>query len=414
MRSVADHVSAVLAAAQPMAPLDVVLADADGCVLAEEVAALQDFPRRAVADRDGYAVRAADVVGGPARLPVVADARPASAVIHLVAGSAVLVAAGAPVPRGADAVVALEDTDRGRANVAIRGSVRPGDGVRPAGRDAAAGQVVLTAGLRLGPRHLAYAAAIGRSRLWVRPAPRVVVVTVGDELVDAGRRLRDGTVHDADAHALVAAAREAGANAVRVGPVTDDRAVLREVLADQLVRADLLVLAGGLSAGPWDTVADVLGPLGTVRLDGVSMSPGGRQGLGTVRGMTLGETDDVAEDDRPGALVVALPGHPVAALLSFEMFVRPAVRKMAGYTELFRPSVRATAARRWGSPAGMTQLVPGTVVGSPAHGYEVTPLGDPDQVSLAALARANVLAVIPEDTIAVLAGDSVACLVLES
>ena len=112
--------------------------------------------------------------------------------------------------------------------------------------------------------------------------------------------------------------------------------------------------------------------------------------------------------------MVALPGHPVAALLSFEMFVRPAVRKMAGYTELFRPSVRATAARRWGSPAGMTQLVPGTVVGSPAHGYEFTPLGDPDQVSLAALARANVLAVIPEDTIAVLAGDSVACLVLES
>src|SRR5665647_2621722 len=265
--------------------------------------------------------------------------------------------------------VAVEDTGRGRANVAIRGGVRPGDGVRPAGCDAAAGQVVLTAGLRLGSRHLAYAAAIGRGRLWVRPAPRVVVVTVGDELVDAGRRLRDGTGHDADAHALVAAARESGANAVRVGPVTDDRAVLREVLADQLVRADLLVLAGGLSAGPWDTVADVLGPLGTVRLDGVSMSPGGRQGLGTVRGMTPGELDDVGEDDRPGALVVALPGHPVAALLSFEMFVRPAVRKMAGYTELFRPSVRATAARRWGSPAGMTQLVPGTVIGSPAHGY---------------------------------------------
>ncbi len=413
MRSVSDHVSAVLAAAQPMAPLDVVLTDADGCVLAEEVAAPQDVPRWAVADRDGYAVRAADVLVGEARLPVVADARPASAVIHLVAGSAVLVAAGAPVPHGADAVVALEDTDRGRANVAIRGGVRPGDGVRPAGCDATVGQVVLTAGLRLGPRHLAYSAAIGRSRLWVRPAPRVVVVTVGDELVDAGRRLRDGTVHDADAHALVAAAREAGGNAVRVGPVTDDRAVLREVLADQLVRADLLVLAGGLSAGPWDTVADVLGPLGTVRLDGVSMSPGGRQGLGTVRGMTPGELD-VAEDDRPGALVVALPGHPVAALLSFEMFVRPAVRKMAGYTELFRPSVRATATRRWGSPAGMTQLVPGTVVGSPAHGYEITPLGDPDQVSMAALARANVLAVIPEDTIAVLAGDSVACLVLES
>jgi molybdopterin molybdotransferase len=402
MRSVSDHVSAVLAAARPMPPLDVVLADADGCVLAEDLTAPEDVPLRPVADRDGYAVRSADVhPWTEVRLPVVDDARPTSRVVHLVPGSAVLVASGAPLPHGADAVVALEDTDRGRAHVTVRGVVRAGDGVRPAGRDAAAGVPVLRSGVRLGARHLALAAAMGRSRLWVRPAPRIVVVTVGDELVDAGRPVREGRVHDADGHALVAAAREAGASAVRVGPVGDDRGVLREVLSDQMVRADLLVLTGGLSAGPWDTVVDVLAPLGEFRLDSVAMRPGGRQGFGL-----LGTAED-------GAMVAALPGHPVAALLSFEMFIRPAVRTMAGYAELFRPSVRATAALPWGSPAGVTQLVPGSVVGTSGEGYVMTPLGDPDQVSLAALAGANVLAVVPEGTTAVLAGDEVACLVLE-
>jgi molybdopterin molybdotransferase len=291
--------------------------------------------------------------------------------------------------------------------VTLRGGVEAGAGVRPRGWDAAVGEPVLAAGARLGARHLALAAAMGHSRLWVRPAPRVVVVTVGDELVEAGRTLRGGRVHDAVGHALVAASRAAGANAVRVGPVGDDRAGLRETLADQMVRADLVVVAGGLSAGPWDTVADVLGQLGQFRLDGVAMSPGGRQGFGT-----LGEAGG-AQDDAPHALVAALPGHPVSALLSFEMVVRPAIRQMAGYTELARPSIRATAAFGWASPAGATQLVPCSAVGSPDEGYVVTALDEPGRVSLSALARANVLAVVGEEVTAVLPGDAVTCLVLE-
>lgn len=406
MRSVSDHLTAVLSAARPVAPLDVVLADADGCVLAEDVTAEQDVPARAVADLDGYAVRAEDLPGwGETRLPVVDDAPPGADGVRLVAGTAILVAAGAAVPSGADTVVPLERTDRGRAHVVVRGGARPGEGVRTAGRDAAAGAVVIEAGVRLTPRHLALAAACGRSRLWVRPAPRVVVMTVGDELAEPGRSARSGRVPDADGHALVAAARAAGANAVRVGPLPDDRAALRETVADQLVRADLLLVAGGLGPGPWDSVGDVLAGLGGVRVDQVALVPGGRQAFGSVQ-----PRDDEAA---PPVHVVGVPGHPVAALLAFEMFVRPALRAMAGHADLYRSSLRATAALPWGSPAGMRHMVPVTLVGSPGEGYVVTPLGDPGQPSLEALARANALAVIGEDTTAVLAGDTVACLVLE-
>lgn len=422
MRSVSDQVAALLAAARPMSPLDVVLADAAGCVLAEDLVAERDVPAVPLADRDGYAVRSTDAPGWDVVLPVVADALATSARTHLAPGSALLVAAGAPLPLGADAVVALADTDRGRARVTLRGGVRPGEGVRAAGLDARAGRLLLPEGTRLGPRHVALAAALGRGRLWVRPAPRVVVVTVGDELVDAGRPLRDGTVHDAAGHALVGAARDAGANAVRVGPVADDRAVLREVLADQLVRADLLLVCGGLGSGPSDTVADVLAPLGAVRVDRVAMTPGGRFGFGRVSasgadpgdgGQDDGGQDDGGQDDA-GVLVVALPGQPVAALVSFEVVVRPAIRAMAGYAELFRPTVRATLTAPIASPAGHTQLVPGSVLGSPSEGYTVAPIDDPEQVSLAALARANALIAIAEDTGLVHAGESVPCMVLEA
>lgn len=406
MRSVADQLAAVLTAAVPTPPLDVVLADADGCILARDVVTDADVPAFDVADRDGYAVLAAEAHPGAA-LPVVDEVAVGGDRLRHVPGTAVLVAAGAPLPVGADAVVPLEATDRGIARVTLRTGVVAGQGVRRAGQDASAGITVLSAGTRIGPRHLALAAAVGRSRLWVRPTPRVVVVTVGDELVEAGRRKPEGAVHDADAHALVAAAREAGATAVRVGPVPDDRVQLREVVADQLVRADLLVLVGGLSGGPWDTVGDVLAGLPDVRVDQLSMTPGGRMGFGVVPGSVL-----PVDEGAPGVIVAALPGQPVAALLTFEMFLRPALRAMAGQANLYRPSVRARAAQAWDSPSGVTQVVPASVVGSPAEGYTATPI-DPGVPSLGALARANALVVVPEETTRVAAGDPLTCLVLE-
>ena len=429
MRSVAEHLAAVLDAVRPVAPLDVVLADADGCVLAQDLVAPRDVPVWAVAGCDGYAVRSTDLppraqVGEPdaaakeTTLPVIADVPVTSAEpLRLVPGTTVLVAAGGPLPSGADAVVPLDRTDRGRAHVRIRGPIAVGEHVRPAGRDVGAGAAALSVGTRLAPRHLAVAAALGCGRLRVHPAPRVVVLTVGDELVEPGRPRRSGRIHDVNGVALAAAVRETGAIPVRVGPVGDDRVTLREALADQLVRADVIILTGGLSAGPWDTVTDVLAPLGTVRFDQIAMTPGHRQGFGTIRAEDsdgdVRHASALAVGSGDGIPVFALPGHPVAAMVSYEVFVRPALRTMAGYADLFRPSVRAAAALPWASPAGRRQFVPANVTGSPTEGYLVRPIGHPDEVSLGAFATANAMAVVGEDTTRVRAGDTLACLVMD-
>jgi molybdopterin molybdotransferase len=273
--------------------------------------------------------------------------------------------------------------------------------VRAAGSDTARGAVVLAAGTRLGARQLAVAAATGRGRLRVHPAPRVVIVSIGSELAEPGTPRRDGSVYESAGHALEAAVRDTGATPVRVGVVTDDRAVLREALEDQLVRADVVVTTGGLSESQHDTLADVLAPLGTVRFDQVAMAPGFRHGFGTVGGGA-------------GAVpLFALPGHPVASQVAFEVFVRPALRAMAGHTDLFRPSVAARADVGWPSPAGVRQFVPAAVVGSPSEGYRVTPVGDPAVSSVTGLAHANALAVVGEQDGAVVAGQVVHCLVLE-
>ena len=406
MRTVHDLLTAVLAAARPVAALDVVLGDAGGCILAETLTADHDVPPRDVAAYDGYALAEQDVAAPPTQLPgelhVVGDVPPwTQEPGRLLPGTAVRVASGSPIPQGAVLVVPLSATDRGHARVRVAPSTdlrRGGDGIRRAGGDVAAGEVVLRAGVRLQARHLAVAAALGRGRLRVHPAPRVVVVTVGDELTEPGRHGRAAGVRDAVGHALAAAVEDVGAVAVRVGPVGDDRGALREVLADQLVRADLLLVAGGLSAGPWDTVGDVLSLLGTVRLDQVAIAPGGRLAFGAV-------------DDVP---VIAVPGHPVSAQVAVEVFVRPALRAMAGHAEPFRPSVRAAVARTWASPPGLRQFVPATVEGSPTEGYTVTPVGDPSRPGLADLAHADALVVVAEDTTHVRAGDVLPCLVLEA
>lgn len=410
MRSVQDHLAAVLASVGPVAPLDVVLADAVGCILASDVTATADVPATAVAGTDGYAVAAHDTAvagyGAAPALPVAHDLRPgAPAGLRLVPGQAVRVASGAPLPLGADAVVPVEETDRGAARVVLQRPAVPGQHVRTAGSDVRAGDVVLTAGTRLGARQLALAATMGRGRLHVHPTPRVVILSVGDELVEpSAAAARPGAVHEADGHALEAAVRDAGAASVRVGIVPDDRATLREALEDQLVRADLVVTTGGLSELVDDTVKDVLAPLGTVRLDHVAMTPGFRHGFGTV-GSAVGRERAVP--------IFALQGHPVAAQVSFEVFVRPALRAMGGHTDIFRPSVAATVATGWSSPAGVRQFVPAVVVGSPEEGYQVTPLGDPAAPSVQALAQANALAVVGEQDLTVQPGQLVHCLVLE-
>ncbi|VEG29571.1 molybdopterin molybdotransferase MoeA [Actinomyces howellii] len=403
MRTVAEHLAACLEIAQAAAPLDVMLPDAVGCVLAEDVVAGLDLPVVDLAGLDGYAVSAVDVAGASAGEPVVlevidavraGDMRPT----RLVPGSAILIDSGAPLPLGADAVVPWTSTDRGENRVVVREPVLKGGNVRTRAEDVSAGMTVMPQGTRVSARQVALLAGIGRNRVRVHPAPRVVIVSIGNELVEPGQARDAGDVFDANGHALATAVTDAGGQAFRVAAVSDELRALAETIEDQLVRADVLITTGGLSVGQGDTVKDVLAPLGSVRFDAVAMHPGRQLGVGTVEGTPI----------------FCLPGDPVSAQIAFETFVRPVLRQVAGWQNLHRTSLPAAITSGWHSPAGKREFVPVRLSGSPARGYSAEPTAEPGATRLLGLAEANAIAVVPEDVRTVVAGDTLHCLLLDA
>jgi molybdopterin molybdotransferase len=399
MKTVAEHLASVLAVVQTLPPLELGLLDAHGCVLAEDVTAPFPLPGFDNSSMDGYAVRAEDLATVPVVLPVVGDvaAGPASP-LRVQPGLCVRIMTGAMMPAGADAVVPVEWTDGGVAQVRIDRRPDVGAFVRHAGEDVAAGTVVLPNGSHLGAAQIGLAAAVGRARLTVRPRPRVVVVSTGSELVEPGEPLGPGQIQDSNSPALTAAAIEAGAIAYRVGIVPDDPRRLADTLEDQLVRADILVTSGGVSVGAYDVVKDVLSRLGTVTFDKVAMQPGMPQGFGTI-----------GPDRTP---VFGLPGNPVSALVSFETFVRPALRTMLGAFPIERPRVQAITDVALDSVPGKRSFL--RVALEVRDGaYRVHPVSGAGSHLLAGMARANALAVVPEDVTRIEAGSPVEVLVLE-
>ncbi|MFP7706546.1 gephyrin-like molybdotransferase Glp [Trueperella sp. LYQ141] len=403
MKSVAQHLDECISVAQPLRAFDVALSDAVGCVLAEDVRSFVDVPQANLAARDGYAVRCADIAGASAENPaIVAVAEDVRADTIdpplLVPTTAVRISSGAVLPEGAQAVVPIESTDQGRAQVRITRGANAGENIRARAEDLQAGQVFLRAGVRIGARQIALLASAGHATVRVHPAPRVVIMAIGDELQEPGMPATKGKIYDANSHALATAVRDAGAEVFRVGAVPDDKRQLRELLEDQLVRADIIITTGGLSYGGGDTLKEVLSPLGTVRFDNIAMQPGRQLGVGTLESDTT---------------VFCLPGSPVAALTAFEVFIRPALLHMAGYSRIHRRSVEAVVQRGWESPAQSREFVRARVVGNPNDGYIVEPVGDPARPLLTALSEANCLAVVPEQQRIVQPGDRLECVVLD-
>ncbi len=403
MRSVEEHLQAVLAGVLPLSPLDVTLQDARGCVLAESVTAPWPLPPFDNASMDGYAVKVADVAtateGAPVTLDVIDDV-PAgyrSAEV-LREGTAIRIMTGAPIPEGAEAVIPVESTDAGMPTVRISRSVKMGDYIRLRGDDIALGELVSTAGTILGPREIALLAAVGRGRASVHPQPRVVVMSTGSELVEPGGQLLPGMISDSNGPTIAAAVQEAGAIAYRIGPIPDDPDIMLATLEDQLVRADLIITTGGVSAGAYDTVKAVLSRLGTVEFTKVAMQPGMPQGHGTL-----------GPDDTP---IFTLPGNPVSAYVSFEVFVRPVIRRMLGHQNIYRPVVRAVLAESLQSPAGKRQFARGSLSVEDGR-YVVRPAGGQGSHMLGALAKSNALVVVPEDVTDLRAGSAVAVLRLD-
>jgi len=435
LRSVTEHIERVLALVAPLPVVSLDLADADGSVLAEDLYAAVSVPPFDSAAMDGYAVRLADLPpgGGSVTLHVAGDvAAGPGEVAGIAPGEAVRIMTGAPLPPGADAVIPVEHTSTGRfvagaprAEDSVTLARRPRPHVRHAGEDVCAGELLARAGTGVTAVLVGALAASGTVRVPVRRRPRVAVISTGSELVPVGVALGPGQITDSNGPMLAAAARAAGADVVRLGPVSDDPAALRAALDGRAAgdgpRVDLIVTAGGVSAGAADVVREVLAAPSARDEDGagatavdvatVAMSPGKPQALARWGGVPW----------------LALPGNPVGAYASFELFARPAIDRLRGLGiageglpgqggnaegaelalrylvgRVHRPLPAAVA---WSSPAGKLQVLPVRVSDGAAE-----PCGS--HHALSALATADGLALVPPDVEKVRTGDLVQVLML--
>lgn len=400
---VPDLVERILASVSPLPDFPQPLMDALGLAVAEDVHAPMALPSFDNSSMDGYAVVRDDVLTAspeqPVHLPVVGEIGAGRAdLVALSPGTAVKIMTGAPVPRGCDAVVPYEWTDRGVAQVRITQVPSAGQHIRTRGDDVEEGDLLMEHGTVLGPRHLGLLAAVGRATVRCRPRPRVVVISTGSELREPGAPLGHDSIYDGNSFLLAAAARTAGAIAYRVGIVPDDPRTFTDALSDQLVRADLVVTSGGVSQGDFDVVKEALGQLGTVWFGGVAMQPGKPQGFGTV-----------GDDATP---IFTLPGNPVSAYVSFETFVLPAIRRMMGKLPYSRPLGRARLTHGLSSPEGKQQMVRGAY-DVDRGGAFVAPVGGHGSHLIGDLATSNALIVVPPDVTALSAGDMVQVLKLD-
>jgi molybdopterin molybdotransferase len=396
MRSVTEHQRVVSQLMSARPAVSVGLADAQGLVLARDVVAPLSLPVFDNSAMDGYAVRTEDVAGAssenPVKLPVVEDI-PAGRTdqLTLAPATAHRIITGAPMPSGATAVIPVENTDAGIGIVSISASAKPGQHIRDAGGDVTAGTTVLHAGQLVTPAALGLVAALGLGELEIIPRQRVLVISTGSELVAAGTALQAGQIYESNAVMLAAAVRDAGAEVLAVVTCDDNVEHLHAVLDSHVGKADLIITSGGVSAGAYEVVKDALGRAGddSVEFVKVAMQPGMPQGAGRTA---------------TGCAIVTLPGNPVSALVSFEVFIRPALRAAMGFPHPNRPRRTATLAEALTSPAARRQFRRG--VYDPDTGTVVS-YGPPASHHLRWLASANCLLDIAEDVTALAAGEQV-------
>jgi len=396
MLSVAEAQARILAQLEPLDFEVVPLEASAGRVLGGDIAAPFDLPPFDNSSMDGYAVRTADVQAGTA-LPVSGDI-PAGRGVPAphTPGTAVRIMTGAPVPAGADAVIPVEDTDDGRresggplpAQVGLRRAPAPGANIRPRGQDMRAGQVVLAAGTLLTPAAVGVLAGLGFAQVNVHRRPTVAVFSTGDELREVGEALGPGQIHDTNSHTLAAAVELNGADARRLATAGDDLAVVRARLAEARDGgAHLILSSAGVSVGAYDVVKAAVEQDGRLDFWRVRMRPGKPLAFGQVHG-------------RP---YFGLPGNPVSALLTFEVFVRPALLKLAGRRSWAKLELEATLAEPLDSDGRESYLR--VVVRREGAGYTAYPAGNQGSAVMSTLVRANGLLIVPEGVTQARAGE---------
>lgn len=403
MRSVTEHRAHVLALVQPLSARSTPLAGGLGLRLAEPVVARVDLPGFDNSAMDGYAVRSGELVGAsalsPVVLPVGGDIPAGDTRRHVLdPGTTMRIMTGAPLPEGADAIVAVEDSDGGTELASLHLAPEPGRHVRRQGEDVRVGDEVLPAGVIITPGRLALTAAANVPVVQCFPRPRVAVISTGDELVEVGEPTAYGQIINSNGAMLAALVQAAGGELVGVQHLRDDADQMRALLVDQPGEPDLILTTGGVSMGAYDTVKEVLTSVGGVEFAKVAMRPGMPQGAGVVGARRTP--------------IITLPGNPVSSFVSFHVFVLPVLRRLAGEdvpADLLAEAalVDAVAAQGWPTVQGKVEL---TRVRRDPDG--VRPSGGQGSHMLRALAEGDALAIVPSDVSQVCAGDIVRCLPL--
>ena len=386
--SVGEATARILADAGPVEPESLPLERAFGRVLATRVRATRDLPPWRNASMDGYAVQADDLdgvtMGRPARLRVVdaiaAGRLPTRAIAP---GEAARIMTGAPLPDGADTVVRIEDTDRGRAIVEIRDARDARMNVRPQAEDLAAGHAAADVGDVLHAGTLGVLAAVGTREVAVYRRPRVAILSTGDELVplaEHDRAVAERKVIDVNAHTLAALATANGCDVLSLGLAADDPADIRARI-ESAPPHDVLLTSGGVSVGEHDHTRDVLRALGAEMLiDQVRIRPGAPLGFGR-----LGERR-----------WVGLPGNPVSAMVTFELFVRPLVRRLAGHRRIFRSTVPARIREEIRTAAPLTHFLRAVLIPADDGTFDAVLTGPQGSGLITSMARANALLIVPD------------------
>jgi molybdopterin molybdotransferase len=395
MRQVEEVRNWILDRVPVLAPIELPLQEAQGCVMAGDVVAQMDLPPFSSSAMDGFAVRSADVAEAtpqdPVRLRIVgkvAAGQQPDATVGL--DEAIRIATGAPVPAGADVIIPAENASLEGEGVLILRPNAPGAFIRPAGQDVKAGGMLVPRGRRVSAPELGLLASAGYSSVLVHPRPRVAVISTGDELVEPGRPASFGLIRDSNAFTLYGGIREAGAEPFLGGIVRDDVDELRETVLGLAIRADCFVSSGGVSVGERDVVKKAFFRRGEIDFYKVAMQPGMPQGFGTIEGKPYW----------------GLPGNPVSVFVSFEVFIRPALLKMMGRKDVFRPEVTAVLETDVGGPKARTVFARVRVTRHNGD-WHAASTGPGQSNLISTVAKANGLAIIPPGVETMAAGSKV-------
>jgi molybdopterin molybdotransferase len=407
MISVEEAQEQVLSRISRLEPERVDLLAALGRVLAEDVVSDIDVAPFDNSAMDGYAVRHADVRSASADTPVALDVVehiPAgvSPQVTVAPGTASRIMTGAPMPTGADTVVMVERTRPGKADGGPDGSVEilaapsPGENVRMRGEEVRAGDSVLLAGEKIGPAAIGLAASVGHDTLLVYRRPRVAIVSTGDELVDVTEKPGPGKIRNSNSYSLAAQVIAAGGEPHILGVARDTEEHTRSML-ERAPEFDLMITTGGVSMGDFDVVKKVLEEIGELAFWKVAMRPGGPQTFGAI-----GETP-----------FFGLPGNPTSTMVGFEMFVRPAIRKMAGFSALSRPRSIARLTHDVKKRAEKRYFLRSRITRSSDGRYSVTVSGNQSSALLTSMHRGNCLISLPEGESLITEGTEVLCIRLD-